>query len=58
MRLSDDQIKDIDKAFSALEAIEEIIDIIHFPLFIQEDVMRYNAIREVINKWQRKNTMI
>lgn len=58
MILSDEQIKDIDKAFSALEAIEEIIDIIHSPLFIQEDVIRYNAIREVIDKWQRKNIMI
>lgn len=42
--------EDINRAFKALEILEEIRKIIESPLYIQEDVIKYQMICEVIKR--------
>ena len=48
MSLSEEKKKALDVAFKAMEQAQQIKDIISSPIYIQEDVMRYKMICEVI----------
>ena len=49
--LNDNEIREAyDMALSAFKKLADIESIISSPLYIQEDVIRYKAICEVINK--------
>lgn len=48
--LSEEKKKALDVAFQAMEQAQQIKDIISSPVYIQEDVMRYKMICEVIKK--------
>ena len=48
MSLSEEKKKALDVAFQAMEQAQQIKDIISSPVYIQEDVMRYKMICEVI----------
>ena len=50
MMLSEEKKKALDVAFQAMEQAQQIKDIISSPVYIQEDVMRYKMICEVIKK--------
>ena len=50
MSLSEEKKKALDVAFQAMEQAQQIKDIISSPVYIQEDVMRYKMICEVIKK--------
>lgn len=48
--LSEEKKKALDVAFKAMEQAQQIKDIINAPVYIQEDVLRYKMICEVINE--------
>lgn len=50
MSLSEEKKKALDVAFMAMEQAQQIKDIISSPVYIQEDVLRYKMICEVIKE--------